>query len=167
MHGVPAKPFDRPWRWLAVPAAAVCWLVGMAGTLAPGLPTTPLMLLAGWLLGRSSPRWYARLMSSRVAGTILREWAERPGVRPHVKPRAALVTLAATIAAQWLLNPDLPGTVALLSAGMAGILVILGLPTIGAPTSYAAEVRRPLLERTRAIDQLAARTARAHLSAKR
>ncbi len=60
---------------------AVYWLLGFfffglgaVGTVVPGLPTTPFMLLALWAFSRSSERFHNWLYNHRLFGPPLQQW---------------------------------------------------------------------------------------------
>lgn len=58
---------------------AVGWLsVGMAiaGVILPILPTTPMLLVAVWAFGRSSPELAERIRDHRVFGPPIRDWQD-------------------------------------------------------------------------------------------
>jgi uncharacterized membrane protein YbaN (DUF454 family) len=112
--------------------------LGVLGAFLPILPTTPFVLLASYFFVRSSPRLNAWLFRSRLLGRFLRDWHEHRGVRPRVKFVAIglIVLVLGTSAAMtnlsiWLL-------VALLLLGLAGIVVVLLLPTIRLPRAAKA-----------------------------
>lgn len=48
--------------------------LGAVGTVVPGLPTTPFMLLALWAFSKSSQRFHDWLYSHRVFGPPLHQW---------------------------------------------------------------------------------------------
>ena len=48
--------------------------LGAVGTVVPGLPTTPFMLLALWAFARSSQRFHDWLYNHRVFGPPLQRW---------------------------------------------------------------------------------------------
>ncbi|MBD3672997.1 MAG: YbaN family protein [Planctomycetaceae bacterium] len=75
--------------------AGLCFLLGVLGALLPGLPATPFLLLTSFFLVRTSPRWNAALLRSRLFGPILRDWQENGGIRPHVKLKAVIFVVAA------------------------------------------------------------------------
>jgi uncharacterized membrane protein YbaN (DUF454 family) len=50
--------------------------LGAVGTVVPGLPTTPFMLLALWAFSRSSERFHNWLYNHRVFGPPLQQWHE-------------------------------------------------------------------------------------------
>jgi len=51
--------------------------VGVVGAFVPILPTTPFLLLAAFLLARSSERLHRRLLGNRLIGEYLRLYYER------------------------------------------------------------------------------------------
>ena len=64
--------------------------LGAVGTVVPGLPTTPFMLLALWAFSKSSQRFHDWLYAHRLFGPPLRQW------RDHrvIPARAKLLALA-------------------------------------------------------------------------
>ncbi len=133
-------------------AAGVFFLVGVAGILLPGLPTTPFMLLTSYFLLRSSPSLNKRLLHSRFLGPILQDWHERRGIRPAVKLRAALLVVVLLSVSTYFGNLPLVPTSVILALGGVGLTVIYYLPTIPTeiPTGQPQEKlshgkKRPLL----------------------
>lgn len=81
-------------RWLL--RAAGLLLVGLAavGVVVPGLPTTPLLILAAAAFARSSPRLHAWLLANPVFGPLIREWQETRTVPRRTKVIAiGMITL--------------------------------------------------------------------------
>lgn len=81
-------------RWLLRIAGLA--LVGLAaiGIVVPGLPTTPLLILAAAAFARSSPRLHAWLLANPVFGPLLREWQETRTVPLRAKVLAiGMITL--------------------------------------------------------------------------
>lgn len=70
--------------------------LGVAGIFIPLLPTTPFLLLAAYLLSRSSVRYYTWLMNHRVFGPYIRNYREGKGIPGKVK-LSALIFLWVTI----------------------------------------------------------------------
>ncbi len=54
-------------------------LAGM-GVFLPLLPTTPFLLVAAACFARSSPRFHARLLDSRLFGPLIRNWEENRAI---------------------------------------------------------------------------------------
>lgn len=66
----------------------VGWLsVGMAiaGVILPILPTTPMLLVAVWAFGKSSPELAERIRSHRVFGQPVRDWQDNGVISPKAK----------------------------------------------------------------------------------
>lgn len=66
----------RTKRILLIACGTASVGVGVVGALVPMLPTTPFLLLAAYLYGRSSERVYGRLLENRVIGNYLRQYYE-------------------------------------------------------------------------------------------
>ena len=69
----------RPTRVLWISGGIVCTLLGAIGVVVPGLPTTPLVLLASWCFLHSSPRLQRWLMQSFL-GKYVRDYREKGGL---------------------------------------------------------------------------------------
>lgn len=129
-------------RGFALAGAVLCLILGAIGLLLPVVPTTPFVLLASWLLLRSSNRLYMRLINSRMFGSTLRTWEETRSITRQTRNYAiAVVTIGAT---GTMLASFVPWPLRLLTAcGAAiGIRVILRLPlrTAAALPQTAAEI---------------------------
>lgn len=66
---------------------------GMVGIFIPLLPTVPLMILAAFCFGKSSPRLHQWLVDHPVHGPHIRDWRARGAIRPGAK-RVATVSIA-------------------------------------------------------------------------
>jgi uncharacterized membrane protein YbaN (DUF454 family) len=105
---------------------------GMAivGAVVPGIPTVPFLLLSSYFLIRSSPRLNARLLNSRLFGSVLRDWNEKRGLRRRTKGIAIamiVVVITTSIAFGTLPGPAL--IIVVLSASV-GVYFILRIPTV-------------------------------------
>ena len=118
-------------RLVYMTLAALFFVLAMVGTLLPGLPTTPFLLLMSYFLIRSSPWLHGRVVRMPIVGPVIREWREKRAVSIRVKVVACLMVLlvvAASLATENL-GPFLKITIGLFAAG--GIWVVLRLPTVG------------------------------------
>jgi len=70
-----------------------CFSLGAVGTVVPGLPTVPLMLVALWAFSRSSQRFHDWLYSHPVFGPPLQQWNNH-----RVIPARAKLLAVATMA---------------------------------------------------------------------
>lgn len=71
-------------------------VLGTIGIFVPGLPTTPLVLLAFWCFYRSSPRLQAWLLQSFL-GKYIREYRDKGGLT--MRKRISIILLMATMVA--------------------------------------------------------------------
>lgn len=55
--------------------------LGIIGIFLPVLPTTPFVLLAAYLFGRSSERFHQYLFHHRIFGPIVRDFQEKKAIR--------------------------------------------------------------------------------------
>ncbi len=104
--------------------------IGAIGIVVPGLPTTPLLLLAAACFARSSPRLYAWLLRNPTFGPLIEDFRAGRGVSARVKVTA--LTMMTAFVAFALLVPlrerALPSTVVAVVA-LIGAAYILRLPT--------------------------------------
>lgn len=104
--------------------------VGAVGVVVPGLPTTPLLLLAAACFARSSPRLYAWLLRNPTFGPLIEDFRAGRGVSLRVK--ATALTMMAGFVAFALLVPlrGKPVPTAVVAAvAVIGAVYILRLPT--------------------------------------
>jgi hypothetical protein len=59
--------------------------IGCAGIVIRGLPTTPFVLLAASLFAKSSERWYNWLISNRLFGKFIEQYAKEKGMTLKMK----------------------------------------------------------------------------------
>jgi uncharacterized membrane protein YbaN (DUF454 family) len=114
-------------RWILAGAGSVCVGVGLVGIFVPGLPTTPLLLLAAFLFARSSPELHRKLLEHRVLGRYIRDYVEKGGLRPGVKWTAIALLWASIILAAWF-SPWLWLDVALGVIALGVTVYIASLP---------------------------------------
>ena len=112
------RPLRRlPWMILGW----TCVGLGFLGVVLPLLPTTPLLILAAFAFGKSSPGLKEWLLDHPVFGGPIRDWEADGAIRPRAK------ILACTAMA-------LISTISLLSGLGATILLIQALAMGGAAT---------------------------------
>jgi uncharacterized protein len=118
----------RVLRPLTTAVAGLCLLLAIAGVLIPGLPSTPFVLLASYLLQSANPSLQRRLEKCPWIGAVLVDWRRHGAISKRAKWLAlSMVTIAAT----WLLANDSLSSVfravACIAVGAGGV-VILRLP---------------------------------------
>lgn len=59
-------------KYLYVTLGTISLCLGLLGIVTPGLPTTPFILLTGYLYMRSSPKLYQKLNDNKITGSYLR-----------------------------------------------------------------------------------------------
>ena len=98
-------------------------MLGTMGIFVPGLPTTPLVLLASWCFYRSSPRMQAWLLQSFL-GKYIREYQDKGGIT--TRKRIYIILLMATMVAisTIFFISSLPIRIVVWSAGAVGYIVV-------------------------------------------
>jgi len=98
-------------------------VLGTMGIFVPGLPTTPLVLLASWCFYRSSPRLQAWLLQSFL-GKYIREYRDKGGLT--LRKRISIILLMATMVAisTIFFISAMPIRIVVWSAGLIGCIVV-------------------------------------------
>ncbi|MCA9127143.1 MAG: YbaN family protein [Planctomycetales bacterium] len=126
--GIPAEVsgLRRPLYWLG---AGLFFSLAMLGVVLPGLPTTPFLLLMCYFLIRVSPTLHSRALRWPVIGEPLRVWHDQGGVRVHVKC-LAIAMVAIFVGSTLVLSAmAAPAKVAVATAAVYGVYVVVRLPT--------------------------------------
>ena len=87
-------------RYVYLSIGFLCVAVGFIGIVVPGIPTTPLILLAAWAFARSSKRFELWLLRHRVFGRLIEDWRNHRGISRKGKITAVVLivpTFSATI----------------------------------------------------------------------
>ena len=64
----------------------ISMIIGLIGIPVPGLPTTPLMILAAACFARSSQRFYDLILNNKMFGHHVRTYREGRGIPRRIKP---------------------------------------------------------------------------------
>ena len=98
-------------------------ILGSIGVVVPGLPTTPLVLLASWCFYKSSPRLQAWLLQSFL-GKYIKDYQQKGGIT--TRKRLLIILLMATMVAIstifFIQNTIIRGVV--VAAGLIGCIVV-------------------------------------------
>ena len=96
--------------------------LGALGVVVPGLPTTPFLLLASWLLYRSSPKLQEWLLQSWL-GTYIRSYHRHGGMTAPQKAGAIGIMVAMVVLSTFVFIPA--GSVARIIVPIAGAVGVL------------------------------------------
>lgn len=116
-------------RGLLVVAGVISLGLAVAGTILPGLPTTPFVLLSAACFAKSSPRMHAWLLANRWLGPMVRDWEAHRSLPLKVKWLATSMMLLMVSLSAWHLwgRPWLAAVV--VAAGLLGAGVVWLIPT--------------------------------------
>jgi len=126
---------SRLMRSLFLAAGFAAVILAVAGVVLPVLPTTPFLLLAAACFARSSKRFHDRLLANRIAGPIIREWAEHRSIRRQVK-RWVYLLMALSFGSSILLMTSVWYQVMLAVLGIALTLFIWRIPVREGNTAH-------------------------------
>jgi len=108
-------------------------IVGLIGIPVPGLPTTPLMILAAACFAKSSQRFYDWIINNRMFGEHVKNYREGNGIPKKSKPVILgtmwIFVLFAVLIAIPDSAPDISRYATLLLAGI-GTIFILRIPSL-------------------------------------
>ena len=99
--------------------------MAVAGVILPILPTTPLLLVAVWAFGKSSPELAEKIRNHRVFGPPVRDWQDHGVISTKAKLLAILV-MAFMGGWLWMFSSFPVWLTLLIIAVMAGAGVFVG-----------------------------------------
>lgn len=109
---------------LYISASILCIILATIGIVVPGLPTTPLLLAASWMLYRSSPRLQRWLLSSPL-GVYIRDYQRRGGMRTKTKVWVVTLMLAMVTCSVVFFIDILWVDCLVVALGLVGSLVVI------------------------------------------
>ena len=102
--------------------------LGFVGAFLPVMPTTVFLLLAAFFFARSSPRFYAWLLSNPMFGPFIRDW--RAGLGMPLRAKVLAVTLIVlTVGSSILIIPVLWVKILLACVGVGVSAYLVTRPT--------------------------------------
>lgn len=72
-------------KWVLFILGWISFILGVIGAFLPILPTTPFLILAGFLFSKSSPRFHAWLLNLPYAGPAIKDWNEKKEISIRAK----------------------------------------------------------------------------------
>ncbi len=108
--------------------------LGAVGTVVPGLPTTPFMLLALWAFAKSSQRFHDWLYTHRIFGPPLQQWRDH-----RIIPRKAKLLSVATMVASFAFLALFTGLALWLKTVIALVMVYGAWYILTKPSSLPGE----------------------------
>ena len=120
-------------KYLYIAGGTLSLSLALLGIFLPGLPVTPLALLAGWLYARSSDRLYQKLLDNKYLGPKIRDYKAKGGISRRGKTIIILTMTAMVLISAFLFAPSLWVRYLILSLGLIGGLVVwFWVPTVSA-----------------------------------
>lgn len=124
-----SKPRSRLSKMLYGCAGSVALLLGIAGIVLPGLPTTPFMLLAAACFAKASPRVHQWMLRHKLIGPMLRNWEKHRSLTRRTKC-VAIGSMACMIAVSiWSFSGQPWMQAGLLILGLIAAITVLRIPT--------------------------------------
>tara|TARA_B100001113_G_scaffold121236_1_gene99009 strand:+ start:537 stop:986 length:450 start_codon:yes stop_codon:yes gene_type:complete len=109
----------------------ISMIVGLIGIPVPGLPTTPLMILAAACFARSNQRFYDWIINNKLFGHHVKNYREGKGIPKKIKPIILLTLWTFVLFAVLVAIPDSAPMVSkytTLILAVIGTLFILRIP---------------------------------------
>ena len=127
-------------RPLLIILGTLSLLLGLVGIFLPGLPTTPLVLLAAGLYSHSSRRLHLALLRSRLFGPRIRQYQKNKGLTKKEKIYSLSLMWGMILLSAVFFIDHLVVKVLVLLAGLYGSYVMgIRLPTVENPKIHRGE----------------------------
>lgn len=115
---------NRLTRLLYLMGGVLSLGLGMLGLFVPGLPTTPLVLLAAALLAKSNEKLYNWLLNNKILGPRIKNYQRRKGVIMKGKYRIIAFMLFMVFFSSFVIIKIIPIRIIVLTAGAIGAIVV-------------------------------------------
>jgi len=126
---------DRPWLsrivWFITGFTIMC--IGIVGIVIPGLPTTPLMILAAACFAKSSQKFYDWIINNKMFGHHVKNYREGKGIPKKSKPIILGTMWVFVLFAVLIAIPDSAPPVSKITTlvlAVIGTLFILRIPNL-------------------------------------
>ena len=120
-------------RLLWFTAGFIVMTIGLIGIIVPGLPTTPLMILAAACFGKSSQRFYDWIINNKMFGQHVKNYREGNGIPKKSKPIILVTMWTFVLFAVLIAIPDSAppvSKIATLVLAVIGTIFILRIPNL-------------------------------------
>ncbi|CAI8399641.1 MAG: Inner membrane protein YbaN [Marine Group II euryarchaeote MED-G33] len=107
--------------------------IGLIGIIVPGLPTTPLMILAAACFAKSSQRFYDWIINNKMFGQHVKNYREGNGIPKKSKPIILVTMWTFVLFAVLIAIPDSAppvSKIATLVLAVIGTIFILRIPNL-------------------------------------
>jgi|SRR5690554_148170 len=111
-------------RWLYIIGGTVSIALALLGIIVPGLPVTPLALLAAILYAKSSEKLYNRLLSNRILGPRIKSYQRRKGVTRKGKMGIIAFMTLMVLFSSFVVIKIISIRILILSLGVIGMIVV-------------------------------------------
>ena len=111
----------------------ISMVVGLIGIPVPGLPTTPLMILAAACFAKSSQRFYDWIIQNKLFGHHVKNYREGKGIPRKSKPIILATMWTFVLFAVLIAIPDSAPPVSKITTlvlAVIGTIFILGIPNL-------------------------------------
>jgi uncharacterized membrane protein YbaN (DUF454 family) len=115
---------NRVRRWLYLVGGTVSLALALLGIIVPGLPVTPLALLAAILYARSSEKLYNRLLNNRILGPRIKSYQRRKGVTRKGKLGIIAFMTLMVLFSSLVVIQIIAIRIVILSLGLVGMVVV-------------------------------------------
>lgn len=115
---------NRLTRALYLLGGVLSLALGILGLFIPGLPTTPLVLLAAALLAKSNEKLYNWLLNNKILGPRIKNYQRRKGVTLKGKYRIIAFMWAMVLFSSFVIIQFMPVRIVVLTAGVIGAIVV-------------------------------------------
>ena len=107
--------------------------IGLIGIVVPGLPTTPLMILAAACFAKSSQKFYDWIINNRLFGHHVKNYREGKGIPKKSKPIILTTLWIFVLFAVLIAIPDSVPQIAKITTlvlAVIGTIVIIRIPNL-------------------------------------
>ena len=108
-------------------------VIGLIGIVVPGLPTTPLMILAAACFAKSSQKFYDWIINNRLFGKHVKNYREGKGIPKKSKPVILSTLWFFVLFAVLIAIPDSAPPISIISTlilAVIGTIFILRIPNL-------------------------------------